>query len=73
MQTSFEATIGQWFTLADLQGFFVKGLEVPAGSTGLVVNDRGVARSLAPGRHRVVGLWRRLFGRSSRLSERRFW
>ncbi|MBN1954323.1 MAG: SPFH domain-containing protein [Anaerolineae bacterium] len=55
----------QRLTLADLPGFLVKYLEVPPGHMGLVIDSRGNVQSLPPGRHRVVGLLRRLLGRVS--------
>ncbi len=60
-----EIAIGRRFTLADLPGFVTKRLDVPPDYTGLIIDGDGRTRTLPPGQHRVVSLWRRLFGRVS--------
>jgi len=60
-----ETPIGRQLTLANLPGLVAKRLEVPPGHTGLVVDGKGRTRTLPPGRHKVVGFWRRLLGRVS--------
>jgi hypothetical protein len=60
-----KTTIGRPFASADLPGFVTKQLDVPPDHTGLIVDGDGRTRTLPPGQHRVVGLWRRLFGRVS--------
>ncbi len=60
-----DISIGQRLTLADLPGFIAKQFEVPPGHIGLVVDGKGKTRTLPPGRHKVIGFWRRLLGRVS--------
>ncbi len=55
----------QRLTLADLPGFLAKRLHVPPDHVGVVVDGKGRVRTLPPGQHRVIRLWRRLLGRVS--------
>ena len=54
--------------LGDLPGVAGKRLHVPPGRTALVTDGAGRTRRLAPGRHKVIGFWRGLFGRVSDYS-----
>ena len=67
-QPQAETMIVRRLALGDLSGVIGKRLHVPPGRTALVTDGAGRTRRLAPGRHRVIGFWRGLFGRTSDYS-----